>query len=583
MPSGITALELESICNQLNSNPAAATAALISIRDTSPNDTTLSLITLLVNCERSNLSANAIFQCINIVQYNIAKYWVNSSSDTSDNNSSIFSNNKDQIESNIWLIMQLFLNSNKYPPFLLNKLIQMYCLLWKLSWCDYNKEVIQSLFFAKVFALISNIDNATHIKTGTILLREVVEQFNNKSFVEINLPIEFHKKCHRHFEFFGLNESFQASFQIFTYNLGSISKLMTSQGCHSGDSNILGDKIQIFIENMKLFNEIVNWEFNENNNKLLKLNSCSNSNSSSDNTNEKPSIDVPITWIESIFTSNLIGNILNTYDSFSIFLSSSSSNNNNNRENNNSILLIANALSEIRIFLLTISSISENSLKNESEKIFFVNFLLEKIVSVIDDNNQLILNNAVIMNDIIYSEKNGEIESFMNMLLKIFNNYSFQIIQKTPGYTNTITKLCIGTLARSNAINVFNKTNKSGTAALMSSYGYKNNNGFFFDTLNWNITTLFLTILQIVIQNNFNYESEYNFNSSVNNTNEMVKKSIQSASGQLFQVLFDNFLSTSISVAIAENIQDEDEGKIIICIENFQMTYIYVQKSKKSI
>lgn len=264
------------------------------------------------------------------------------------------------------------------PPFLLNKLIQMYCLLWKLSWCGYEKDVIQNLFFAKVFALISNSNHAMHIKVGTTILREVVEQFNNKSFVEINLPIDFHKKCHKHFEFFGLDESFQASFQIFTYNIGTLSQILSGGGNQISDLSGMTDKIQAFIENIKLFNEIINWEFNENNNKLLRLNSSlsnNNNSSSSDVTNERASIDVPIAWIETIFGSNLIGNILSSYDIFSNILSS----NRSSCTNSNGSQAVVSLLSEIRIFLLTLSSISENSFKNENERIFFVNFLLEKL------------------------------------------------------------------------------------------------------------------------------------------------------------------------------------------------------------
>lgn len=192
----------------------------------------------------------------------------------------------------------------------------------------------------------------------------------------------------------------------------------------------------------------MNWDFNNNNNE----NFIFQKNKNKDNEKEKyRSIDLlllPREWIEIFLNESFILNIFNTYNNLRkiylhFFISSSTKNQNknnvftNNSKENDLLTEIERTLDNLKLLLISFSSISGPFFSNENEKIHMCNILIKPILislntslqmSIVGDNDDSNNNNNC--ENQIENLRSTEMIQFSTVILRLLGNYHMKLLSK---------------------------------------------------------------------------------------------------------------------------------------------------------
>jgi len=233
----------EGICVEIDRNPKKVTASILLFRE---QDYALEACHTWMRTPEC--SAIAQFQLALIMQYCSLKNWAHLSAESAQS-----------LRDTLWTLIQNASVNNTMPMYALNKLMQVYSLLWKRGW--HNMEAAaQRNIFAQIETLINSTDakhaiSTTAFTTGAQLLTTLIEEFESRSTSEIGLPLEFHNKTHENFEKMGLQDCLR---------LAQLCLNRSTQQMHFSAANtqVVTETIPMVTEAVKLFVEILNWTFN---------------------------------------------------------------------------------------------------------------------------------------------------------------------------------------------------------------------------------------------------------------------------------------------------------------------------------
>lgn len=196
----------ESVCLEMNTNPLEATKNILQFRD---SENALETIQSLLQTPSGSITPMAQFQAVLVLQYSSLKEW---------NNLSITS--KSDIITILWTLIQSSFVSGTMPSFALNKIMQVYGMLWKRKWNDIDINEKQ-IFLQQISAFL---EHAEAFNFGVKLLRIVIEEFNSRSSAEIGLPIEFHRVLRKSYESYGIDDAFNLSIKCINHSFAQVNK-----------------------------------------------------------------------------------------------------------------------------------------------------------------------------------------------------------------------------------------------------------------------------------------------------------------------------------------------------------------------
>jgi len=375
---------LENICIILSRNPIEATEQLSIFRD-SPN--ALNDCNVLLSDTR--LSHIGRFQTTLVLQYTLLKQWP-------------LLNNTDRetLRNSVWsYVEQSIVNEN--PQYVINKLMQVYSLIWKRGWSEYDENEKKSLF-DKISSIISNFDG---IQYSAVLLRMTIEEFSTKSSAQVGLPLEFHRISHGLFEGFGLHQSFHIALHMF--------KVTTDVLQNNNDINIKLKTALTLNEVSLLLGELMNWDFDYTNNEILRL--------IRENTEGvRNIIQLPRDWAFGLLDPNFLKTLYDSYEILYSFMGICQS-------NVNLLQNIMNVLSNLRSFMTTMASLSGKIFENDDEKILYGDYIVTRTIPLLDRSLQTNPGS-----DDEFRSK--ECEQFSTILFRLIGNFSLTIIFSMPSF-----------------------------------------------------------------------------------------------------------------------------------------------------
>ena len=128
----------EATCQELQSNPTKASKALESFRTEA-----YALEACHSWIRTPGCSSLAQFQLALIIQYSSLRNWSHLSDET-----------KVSLRETMWSLIQNAVAHDNMPPYALNKVIQIFVLLWKRSWKD-TKEQEQTVPFQHISGFLA--------------------------------------------------------------------------------------------------------------------------------------------------------------------------------------------------------------------------------------------------------------------------------------------------------------------------------------------------------------------------------------------------------------------------------------------
>lgn len=235
--STITVEWWESVCVELSRNPVAATKIITDFRDSEQALEASRYFLQPSTC----CSPVAQFQATLILQYVCLKHWSKLSiSDTQD------------LRNTLWTLLHTSLAAGTMPTFALNKIMQVYALLWKRGWPESDIACRQQLF-QQIRALMQKQE---YMKTGATLLRTIFEEFCSRSSAEIGLPMEFHRVAHNAFDQSGVDEGLEIAVQCLGASFSALASL-------SDVPQTVASAAAAVSAASKLLVEVMNWDFGD--------------------------------------------------------------------------------------------------------------------------------------------------------------------------------------------------------------------------------------------------------------------------------------------------------------------------------
>lgn len=434
-----TLQEFEAVCEELQRNPVNATKAIEHFRE---QDYALEACHTWIRTP--GCSSLAQFQLALVIQYSSLKNWAHLSIETISS-----------LRETLWGLIETAVARGSMPKYALNKVILVFVLLWKRGWKDCSSKE-QELLFHRVSGFLgtahggdaaqNSIANPDAFKFGPMILRVLIEEFNNMNTTEIALPLEFHEKSRKKFESYGLGESLRLC-------MGCIGLAFHLVSERTNGGAIQSDVVNIVIESVKLFVELLQWNFATHSNKggaaanLLYL---------------------PRAWAAAIMGANMLEGSFSVYGklrSYCLQLASQPSDSNGSGGHGNGLMRkldpeeagrqqtvrdIVGCLSELRSLMVTLSSVSGSPFfDNDEERISYGEVLMGRTKALLETSlssgTQEIKSSSSFA---ILSEelRSRECESFSATFLRLLGNFRLPLCYCMPSFSPMLMQLGHSTL-----------------------------------------------------------------------------------------------------------------------------------------
>jgi Importin-beta N-terminal domain len=281
--SAITVEWWESICLELSRNPAGVTKTITDFRD---SDHALEASKYFLQ-PSTGCSPVAQFQAALILQHVCLKHWNKlSASDTQD------------LRNTLWTLLHSSLAAGTMPNFAVNKIMQVYALLWKRGWHESDIGCKQQLF-QQIRAFMQNQE---YMKPGATLLRIVFEEFCSRSSAEIGLPKEFHRLAHNAFDQCGVNEGLEIAAQCLAASFSALSSLSNSPQAVTSAAATISAAAALLVE-------VMNWDFGNSEKFSFGL----NKDSEREKQRSNDLLALPRKWSTLLLNDSFIGELFNSY------------------------------------------------------------------------------------------------------------------------------------------------------------------------------------------------------------------------------------------------------------------------------
>lgn len=519
----------EDVCsNQLSVNPRAATDTLVEFRDSAG---AMESCKCILQC--NSLSPASKFHAASILQYLIVKLWTKLSHE-----------DKLYYKTLLWSLIQV---NHTLPLFVVNKFIQSYCMMWKLEWAV--ESVDKSLLFTHIMTLCKNpTGDPASIRIGSMILKALLEEFNCKTSVEVGLSLAFHQLARVAFQNFGLDESLQIGISNITVSLAMSHAVLTSQN----ESNAILVCGALY-ESCKLLQEIIHWELNTDNLMTIK----GNTSKETESVDQLQAYCLPRKWSVHIMQPKLLGDIFDIYERLYVllhttfvphsaaFVSSTS---------DAQVHAFMNAMSELRMILISLASITGPFFESENEKIYFAEFILSKSIVLLDRACAYNAGNSVVCDTL----RSKECEHFSTIIYRILSNYQMPTVVQLPVFDKMMTSLGYTTFILSKEIS--QEAAKHLTALFAGSSVASFGDLDLFNSWKGELLMLLLDAWRNVMDDSMMRKS-----SEIEETDDQialnveVKRKLISTSHDLFAQLFECMYNYILCESISCNDDEEDE------------------------
>lgn len=431
-----TLQEFESICEELQRNPGNATKAIEHFRE---QDYALEACHTWIRTP--GCSSLAQFQLALVIQYSSLKNWAHLPAETISS-----------LRDTLWGLIETAVASGSMPHYALTKVILVFALLWKRGWKDSSSKE-HEILFARVSGFLgtaqgvdaahTSIANPAAFKYGPMILRVLIEEFNNVNTTEIALPLEFHEKSHKKFEGYGLGESLRLCMGCIALAFHMVSE--TNEG--AVQSNV----VNIVTESVKLFVELLQWNFT----------SSSNKGGSRANL-----LHPPRAWAATIMGANTLEGTFSVYNklrSHCIQLASQPASASNSQggglmrkmdpeeaARQQTVRDIVGCLSELRSLMVTLSSISGSPFfESDEERVGYGEVLMGKTKALLETSlgsgSQEIPSGSTFAH-LSEELRSRECESFSATFLRLLGNFRLPLCYRMPSFNPMLKQLGQSTL-----------------------------------------------------------------------------------------------------------------------------------------
>ena len=551
----------ESVCLELSRNPVAATKTITDFRDSEQALEASKYFLQPATC----CSPSAQFQAALILQYVCLKHW-----------SKLSVNEIHELRNTLWTLLHSSLTAGSMPSFAVNKIMQVYALLWKRGWQECDTTSKQQLFMQiKAF-----MQNHEYMKFGASLLRIVFEEFCSRSSAEIGLPMEFHRIAHNTFELDGLDYGLEISMQYLSISFSIL--------------NTVTDDIKNIIlaasavtEASKLIVEVMNWDFGSNEKFSFGLNK--------ENEKEKQRtndlLNLPRKWSVIFLNELFVNNIFNAYQhlrslQINFFQNQIVSTGFSSRSSETDVLKIIDVtLSELRLLMTAISSVTGTLFAENSDKILMCSWITTRVSPF------LML--SLKMPTSVYEKELRSIECvhFGSVILRLLGNFRLSVacVMNLGIFEEMLNSLGSSTFQLSQELSILSdmklkeiyqcnnnnnnndNENKNETVSddriesIIKNNKYMDGEGEFNLLEGWRgecLDTLLDAWCMIlddpIMNNNVNENNSSDNNNSNNMISQSIKKNLQETAGRTFNLLFECIMRSTVYEAL-DCINDNEE------------------------
>lgn len=580
----------EGICAELNRNPQAATKALTEFRE---SESALAGARSILQQNQPPSSPIAQFQATLILQYASLKRW-----------DQIPQSERQELRNMLWgLIHNGTVSNHTVPAFIVNKLIQVYVLLWKRGWHE-TSHAVRNEIFLHVQSFTQNPQGDTNVlKSGAIILRTLVEEFSNRSSAEVGLPLEFHRVSRKSFAVEGLDNSFEIAIATITFLFATATNAHASS---MADANVKNSIIGALSESVKLLIELIQWDFGDSDTSGLKLSSSgTGSTSKSGDRDEAQSnqlLALPRKWAIHLLQTKFIEEIFQTYEVVYHW---------HHQVNGIDMEGTLHCLHELRMFMVGLASITGNFFENDAERIAFGDFILARMTPILE--RALVKNNVAgfgnvsagssssISNMFASSAGGGvgggsarasselrakECESISLIFLRFLGNYRLSLVCLMPSFVNTL--LLIGRtayeLSKEMAITAERQLQVKTSGSKYSSQSVRGGGGSggyddddddietgLFSGWRGNTVVLIFDAWCMVLDDplmtrSSSTEALTSASAAISN---QLKVDLRGVAAEVFKQLFQCILHTTLCESLAD--EDEDENEVDVAMEQRSM------------
>ena len=553
----------ESVCLELSRNPVAATKTITDFRDSEQALEASKYFLQPATC----CSPSAQFQAALILQYVCLKHW-----------SKLSVNEIHELRNTLWTLLHSSLTAGSMPSFAVNKIMQVYALLWKRGWQECDTTSKQQLFMQiKAF-----MQNHEYMKFGASLLRIIFEEFCSRSSAEIGLPMEFHRIAHNTFELDGLDYGLEISMQYLSISFSIL--------------NTVTDDIKNIIlaasavtEASKLIVEVMNWDFGSNEKFSFGLNK--------ENEKEKQRtndlLNLPRKWSVIFLNELFVNNIFNAYQhlrslQINFFQNQIVSTGFSSRSSETDVLKIIDVtLSELRLLMTAISSVTGTLFAENSDKILMCSWITTRVSPF------LML--SLKMPTSVYEKELRSIECvhFGSVILRLLGNFRLSVacVMNLGIFEEMLNSLGSSTFQLSQELSILSdmklkeiyqcnnnnnnnnndNENKNKTVSddriesIIKNNKYMDGEGEFNLLEGWRgecLDTLLDAWCMIlddpIMNNNVNENNSSDNNNSNNMISQSIKKNLQETAGRTFNLLFECIMRSTVYEAL-DCINDNEE------------------------
>jgi hypothetical protein len=564
----------ENVCSDLERDPANATLIIHEFRE---QDYALEACHSWIS---QACTSRAKFQLCLVLQYASMKNW-----------SQLSTEMKSSLRESLWMLIQTASLDDQMPVFALNKIIQVYSLLWKRGWCEVGPNSQQQLMdqLKGLFSTGNNWDswntsNAAFL-TGIKLMISLLEEFESRSTSEIGLPLEFHMNTHSAFEIKGLNDCFElaqiclSGFTEQLHNQGQSTGTVTGTDTNTNTEAFAFSTIPLITESIRLYIELLHWTFDStasNSNTTPSLTSKENSTSKRDKQNSNTSLNLPRLWSTVLLTEGFLDTIVNIYNMLRpVCLQihnqpdtahgqvGFNSNPNANMTKSKKLTIVHSCLAEIRVLIQALSSISgPDFYQDNNERILLGNRIFQAttplLTQAISDSSlqqQQDNNNNHLLNELRSQESVG----FAGVILRLLNNYKLSLCINMPAFTGALTAVGQSTIIIGQSM-----ANKAQiyTTAIMNYQPNADDDEFLLDSWQGDAVMNLLETLCLVLDDPLYTEMiSPSTSTSLSATTEAIAlhQLMSNMSTQVFSQIFECYMHTTLWESLASEETEEDE------------------------
>ena len=395
--SSITVEWWESVCLDLSRNPVSATKTITDFRDSEQALEASKYFLQPSTC----CTPSAQFQAALILQYVCLKHW-----------NKLSLNDIHELRNTLWTLLHSSLIARTMPSFAVNKIMQVYALLWKRGWQECDDASKQTLFMQ----IKSFMQNHEYMKFGASLLRIILEEFCSRSSAEIGLPMEFHRIAHTAFELNGLDDGLEISTQCLSISLSILNTVTDDM------QNVILAAATV-AEASKLMVEVLSWDFGSSEKFSFGL--------KKENEREKQRtsdlLNLPRKWSSIFLNESFINSVFNAYQRLRTMRIHYSpikivSNGFNSRSTELDVLTFIDvSLSELRLLITALSSLTGPFFAENSDKIAMCSFITANVSPL------LLL--SLKMPTSVYEQELRSVECthFGSVILRLLGNFRLSV------------------------------------------------------------------------------------------------------------------------------------------------------------